>query len=262
MQLAKRAKDADVAHWLLDKDVLHKVKTFRTSWGLDAREFSELLFELLNLCQAVDKKREFRELLFKYLETLDEDDQKSAPAEAKEWTIQAILSFLKSPFDMASRMRHMASLKVVKQLKGSADEPLLNLLNMYVDEDFKGYLVFAESKENREYMKKRNINHDLNIRHFRVFSACKLPLGEYTYEAIEKALEVGNDEDIEFAIIDLVQSKKVDVKIDQAQGLIHIRHTAQRDFKDAQWNELGTQLRKWKEGVKNVLQQLYKARQM
>uniref|UniRef100_A0A7S2TF79 PCI domain-containing protein n=1 Tax=Lotharella oceanica TaxID=641309 RepID=A0A7S2TF79_9EUKA len=265
MVLAERAISGEVAPWLLDKQILANVESFRTSWGLGVHDYSKLLLALLNLCQAADKKREFGDLLLKYLETLDQDkdsDVKEALKKAKDWTIQAVLSFIRAPFDAARRMRQMVALQAVQQLKGTEDEPLLKLLSFYVDEDFKGYLKFGESKANLDYMAKRHISHDLNIRHFRVFAACKLPLGEYTYGVIEKALEVGEGEDIESAIIDLVQSKRVDVKIDQAQGLIHIRHTAQRDFKDAQWQELGQQLSNWKEGVKSVLEQMHKARQM
>eukprot|EP00469_Lotharella_globosa_P010313 CAMPEP_0167790280 /NCGR_PEP_ID=MMETSP0111_2-20121227/11216_1 /TAXON_ID=91324 /ORGANISM="Lotharella globosa, Strain CCCM811" /LENGTH=390 /DNA_ID=CAMNT_0007682667 /DNA_START=32 /DNA_END=1205 /DNA_ORIENTATION=+ len=265
MVLADRAIDADVAPWLLDKKILSDVEDLKTQWNLSVHDYSTLLLALLNLCQAADKKREFGELLLKYLENLDEDkdsDAKTALTNAKEWTIQAVLSFIKAPFDAARRMHQIAGLKAVTQLQNTEDGPLVKLLNFYVEEDFKGYLAFAESKDNLAYMAKEKHHDDINIRHFRVFAACKLPLGEYTYQVIEKALEVGEGEDIESVIIDLVQSKRVDVKIDQAQGLIHIRHTEQRDFKDSQWKELGTQLTKWKEGVKSVLEQLHKARQM
>mmetsp|Transcript_26051 Transcript_26051/g.41925 ORF Transcript_26051/g.41925 Transcript_26051/m.41925 type:complete len:400 (+) Transcript_26051:59-1258(+) len=265
MAMGNRAKAANSTGWMLDKSILDRLDNFKPEWGLTPDEFSELLLMMLKLCQASSgKDAEFGELLLKYLASLDggeESKQIVCDAQVKEWTITAVVNTFTAPFEMANRMRRMASLGAVKTLSTTKDGPLVDLLSIYVDEDFKRYLEFAAKKENLEYMESRGIAHEENVNHFRVFAACKLPLGEYTYEAMQKVLQVPNKEDIEGAVIGLVLTKKVDARIDQARECIHIRHTAQREFRDAQWSQLGKQLGKWKEGVKGVLTSLYKARQ-
>jgi len=267
MDIADRAKAADAANWLVNDDTPERVEQFKKAWTLSPSQHSTLLLKLLRLCQATDQKRVFGELLVKYLESLNEtvkeSDQKKfekALDEAKDWTVQAVIATFKAPFEMAHRMRAMLGLKVVQRLSTS-DPALVSLLKMYVEEDFSGYLKFSESKENLAYMEKKGLSHTDNINNFRVFAACQLQLGAYTYEEMQKALMVENKEDIEEAVMGLVLSKKVDAKIDQANGQIYIRHTSQREFRDSEWPELGTKLKKWKEGVENVLNSLYKARQ-
>ncbi|GAB5357591.1 hypothetical protein AAMO2058_000387400 [Amorphochlora amoebiformis] len=266
MALAERAKKADVVDWMIGEDTPKRMEEFKKCWDLNASEMSRLLLRLLNLCQAAKNKNVFGELLMKYLESLHESGKETkenskAMQDAKDWTRAAIIATFKAPFQMAHRMKTLLGLNVVKDLQAT-DKNLVDLLKMFVEEDFKGYLRFSESKECMEYMDKLGIDHQENLNHFRVFAACKLPLGIYAYEDIRKALEVTKEETVEEAVMLLVLSKKVDAKIDQAQGKIHLRHTAQREFRDDQWADLGEKLRKWKDGVKNVLSSLYKARQM
>eukprot|EP00471_Norrisiella_sphaerica_P010490 CAMPEP_0184495012 /NCGR_PEP_ID=MMETSP0113_2-20130426/30147_1 /TAXON_ID=91329 /ORGANISM="Norrisiella sphaerica, Strain BC52" /LENGTH=391 /DNA_ID=CAMNT_0026881009 /DNA_START=47 /DNA_END=1222 /DNA_ORIENTATION=+ len=262
MALGARAKNADAANWMVGQDILDSLDLLKEDWNLTSNQFSEMLLMLLKLCHSTHKKEEFGELLLKYLASLDEEEKKiSLDKEVQDWTVDSVCETLKAPFEMANRMRTLSNLRCVKELSATEHAPLVEMLDSYVNEDFKKYLAFADKKENLDYMVSRNITHDENINHFRVFAACKLPLGEYSYEVMHKALEVPEKDDIEAAVIRLVLTKKVDARIDQARNCIHIRHTAQREFRDAQWSELGTQLRKWKEGVKNVLTTLYKARQ-
>ena len=224
-----------------------------------------MLNALAKAVKSVGRTQDFDKLVFKllrYLENVEGDITGLDLSDAQEWTRQAIIATLKRPFDEAARMSEMASMRMVKELeKDSKSAALVKILRLYVEEDIDGYTAFAKDASNVAVIEKDGIRDAENVVNFRIFAVCKLGCGEFDYKTVAQAMRLSDVKDVEEAIIQTVLTGRVAAKIDEESGCICIEKTTVREFKASMWPVLGKKLRKWQEGVGQLLEAVSKTRQ-
>ncbi|CAG2058214.1 unnamed protein product [Timema podura] len=104
------------------------------------------------------------------------------------------------------------------------------------------------------------LNHEQNMKKMRLLTFMQLAEGnsEMTFETIQQELQLQDDE-VESFIIDVLKTKLVRARMDQAAKKVFISSTMHRTFGRVQWQQLRDLLFAWKnnlqvtqEGMKTV----------
>lgn len=110
------------------------------------------------------------------------------------------------------------------------------------------------------------LNHEQNMKKMRLLSFMQLAETnpEMTFEQLETELQIGPDE-VEPFIIEVLKTKLVRARMDQAARKVHISSTMHRTFTKTQWQQLRDLLQDWKanlttvqEGMGGVVKQMEK----
>jgi len=74
---------------------------------------------------------------------------------------------------------------------------------------------------------------------------------EMTFETLTKELQINEDE-VEPFVIEVLKTKLVRARLDQANHKVHISSTMHRTFGAPQWEQLRDLLQAWKENLSTV----------
>ncbi|KAB0798669.1 hypothetical protein PPYR_09662 [Photinus pyralis] len=172
---------------------------------------------------------------------------------AREDAIRCIVSALADPNTFL--LDPLLSLKPVKFLKG---ELIHDLLSIFVSDNLQSYLTFYHN--HNQFVKDQGLNHEHNMQKMRLLSFMQLAETnpEINFETIQKELQIGA-EDVEGFIIEVLKTKLVRARMDQAARKVYTSSTMHRTFGRAQWQQLHNLLYAWKgnlqsvqEGMKNI----------
>ncbi|XP_012269868.1 eukaryotic translation initiation factor 3 subunit M [Athalia rosae] len=175
----------------------------------------------------------------------------SAPREDAQRCILAALAdpntFLLDP---------LLALKPVRFLEG---ELIHDLLLVFVQEKLPAYLKFY--KNHKEFVEHSlGLNHEQNIKKMRLLTFMQLAEThpEMSFDTIQAELQIEENE-VESFIIDVLKTKLVRARMDQAGRKVLVSSTMHRTFGRAQWTQLRDLLAAWKtnlsavqEGMKTV----------
>ncbi|KZC09240.1 Eukaryotic translation initiation factor 3 subunit M [Dufourea novaeangliae] len=150
----------------------------------------------------------------------------------------------------------LLALKPVKFLEG---ELIHDLLLVFVKDKLPGYLHFYQ--HHKEFVEHQlGLNHEQNMKKMRLLTFMQLAETnpEMSFDTIQEELQISEDE-VESFIIDVLKTKLVRARMDQAGRKVLISSTMHRTFGRPQWMQLRDLLAAWKvnltgvqEGMKSV----------
>jgi len=166
--------------------------------------------------------------------------------QAREDAIRCIISALADPHTFL--LDPLMALKPVKCLQG---ELVHTLLNIFVQEKLSDYLAFYES--NREFVVGLGLDHEQNLTKMRLLTFMQLAevSTEMSFDTILKELLIQEDQ-VEAFIIEVLKTKLVRARMDQAARKVFIASTMHRTFDRPQWQQLRDTLVAWKNNLLTV----------
>lgn len=233
--LVKIAKSVDQI-----KSVFTDVDHLKQQFALykPSNEQIQKLYRLLHQALLASKQSELAaKVMIELLSTYTAENASQAREDAQSCILAALAdpnTFLLHP---------LLTLKPVNFLKG---ELIHDLLNIFVSEKVNSYLDFY--KEHKEYVvNKLGLDHQENLRKMRLLTFMQLAeiKTEMTFDQIQKDLDL-NPSQIEAFIIDVLKTKLVRARMDQAARKVYISSTMHRTFGRAQWQQLRDVLSDWK----------------
>lgn len=165
---------------------------------------------------------------------------------AREDAMKCIVSALADPNTFL--LDPLLSLKPVHFLEG---ELIHDLLSIFVSEKLPAYLQFYQN--HKEFVTTQGLNHEQNIRKMRLLTFMQLAESnpEMTFEQLTKELQIGEKE-VEPFIIEILKTKLVRARLDQANRKVYISSTMHRTFAKQQWIQLRDILQLWKDNIATV----------
>ncbi|XP_069680401.1 eukaryotic translation initiation factor 3 subunit M [Periplaneta americana] len=174
-------------------------------------------------------------------------------SQAREDAQRCILAALADPNTFL--LDPLLALKPVRFLEG---ELIHDLLSVFVAEKLPSYIHFYQN--HKEFVHTLGLNHEQNLKKMRLLTFMQLAEGnsEMTFDTIQQELQLKETE-VEAFIIDVLKTKLVRARMDQAARKVYISSTMHRTFGRAQWQQLRDLLHSWKsnlqitqEGMKTV----------
>ncbi|KAJ8984872.1 hypothetical protein NQ317_002711 [Molorchus minor] len=167
-------------------------------------------------------------------------------SQAREDAIRCIVTALADPNTLL--LDPLLSLKPVMFLEG---ERIHDLLNIFVSENLSAYLKFY--KEHKEFVTTQGLNHEQNMQKMRLLSFMQLAESnpEISFEVIENELQM-KPEEVESFIIEVLKTKLVRARMDQAAKKVFVSSTMHRTFGRAQWQQLRDLLHSWRGNLSSV----------
>jgi len=174
-------------------------------------------------------------------------------SQAREDAQRCILAALADPNTFL--LDPLLALKPVRFLEG---ELIHDLLSVFVAEKLPSYLHFYQ--HHKEFVHSLGLNHEQNLKKMRLLTFMQLAEGnsEMSFDTIQQELQL-KDTEVEAFIIDVLKTKLVRARMDQAARKVYVSSTMHRTFGRAQWQQLRDLLHSWKtnlqitqEGMKTV----------
>lgn len=172
-------------------------------------------------------------------------------SQAREEAQRCIIASLADP--QTFLLDHLLQLKPVKFLEG---ELIHDLLKIFVSEKLEAYQKFYEN--HREFVTGTlGLKHESNLAKMKLLTFMQLAetKSEITFGEIQQHMQLGENEVEEF-LIDLLKTKLVRAKIDQANEMVHVSSTMHRTFTKQHWNKLHTLLNSWKTNLHVIREQI------
>ncbi|XP_003698098.2 eukaryotic translation initiation factor 3 subunit M [Apis florea] len=173
---------------------------------------------------------------------------------AREDAQRCILAALADPNTFL--LDPLLALKPVRFLEG---ELIHDLLLVFVQDKLPAYLDFYQ--HHKEFVEHQlGLNHEQNMKKMRLLTFMQLAETnpEMSFDTIQEELQINEDE-VESFIIDVLKTKLVRARMDQAGRKVLISSTMHRTFGKPQWMQLRDLLAAWKanltavqEGMKSV----------
>jgi len=165
---------------------------------------------------------------------------------AREDAMKCIVTALADPNTFL--LDPLLSLKPVRFLEGDL---IHDLLSIFVSEKLPAYVQFYE--DHREFVNSQGLNHEQNMKKMRLLTFMQLAESspEMTFETLTKELQINEDE-VEPFVIEVLKTKLVRARLDQANQKVHISSTMHRTFGAPQWEQLRDLLQAWKENLSTV----------
>ncbi|XP_020723694.1 eukaryotic translation initiation factor 3 subunit M isoform X2 [Bombus vosnesenskii] len=173
---------------------------------------------------------------------------------AREDAQRCILAALADPNTFL--LDPLLALKPVRFLEG---ELIHDLLLVFVQDKLPAYLDFYQ--HHKEFVEHQlGLNHEQNMKKMRLLTFMQLAETnpEMSFDTIQEELQINEDE-VESFIIDVLKTKLVRARMDQAGRKVLISSTMHRTFGKQQWMQLRDLLAAWKanltavqEGMKSV----------
>lgn len=162
---------------------------------------------------------------------------------AREDAIKCIATALADPNTFL--MDPLLSLKPVRFLEG---ELIYDLLNIFISDKLSSYQKFYNN--HKEFVHSQGLNHDQNVKKMRILSFMQMAETnpELTYDEIISELQI-EEKDVEAFIIEVLKTKLVRARMDQAARTVRVSHTMHRTFGRAQWHTLRDVLHAWRANV-------------
>jgi len=207
------------------------------------QEVYKLLHEVLRSCK---RSEEASQVMIELLDTYTTENA----SQAREETHKCIVASIADPNTFL--LDHLLQLKPVKFLEG---ELIHDLLKIFVSEKLDSYQKFYES--HRDFVQGLSLNHEENLTKMKLLTFMQLAetKSEITFGEIQKELQMSEAEVEEF-LIDVLNTKLVRAKIDQANQVVHVSSTMQRTFTKEHWGKLHSLLTGWKGNLHTIREQI------
>ncbi|XP_026765156.1 eukaryotic translation initiation factor 3 subunit M [Galleria mellonella] len=165
---------------------------------------------------------------------------------AREDAIKCIVTALADPNTYL--LDPLLSLKPVRFLEG---ELIHDLLNIFVSEKLSSYQTFY--KNHKEFVHSQGLNHEQNIKKMRILSFMQMAESnpEISFDEIISELQI-EEKDVEAFIIEVLKTRLVRARMDQAARTVRVASTMHRTFGRAQWLALRTVLQAWRANVQQA----------
>ncbi|KAL5289378.1 EIF3M family protein [Megaselia abdita] len=165
---------------------------------------------------------------------------------ARDDALKCIVSALADPNTFL--LDPLLALKPVHFLEG---ELIHDLLSIFVYEKLPAYLQFYQN--HKEFVTTQGLNHEQNIRKMRLLTFMQLAESnpEMTFEQLTKELQI-SEKEVEPFIIEILKTKLVRARLDQANRKVYISSTMHRTFGKQQWVQLRDLLQLWKDNIATV----------
>ncbi|XP_034825689.1 eukaryotic translation initiation factor 3 subunit M [Maniola hyperantus] len=162
---------------------------------------------------------------------------------AREDAIKCIVTALADPNTYL--LDPLLALKPVRFLEG---ELIHDLLNIFVSEKLSSYQTFYQN--HKEFVHSQGLNHELNIKKMRILTFMQMAEAnpEITFDEIVSELQI-EEKHVEAFIIEVLKTRLVRARMDQAARSVHVSTTMHRTFGRAQWASLRTVLLAWRANV-------------
>ncbi|KAM7341836.1 eukaryotic translation initiation factor 3 subunit m [Cochliomyia hominivorax] len=161
---------------------------------------------------------------------------------AREDALKCIVTALADPNTFL--LDPLLALKPVRFLEG---DRFHDLLSIFVSEKLPSYIKFYEGHKE---LINSSLNHDQNMKKMRLLTFMQLAESnpEMTFETLTKELQISEDE-VEAFVIEVLKTKLVRARLDQANRKVHISSTMHRTFGAHQWEQLRDLLHAWKDNL-------------
>merc|ERR1712004_255977 len=240
--LAGRTKQIDTVY--KDMDTLKSQFTGKgTLTNEQMQKLLKLLHEVLRECK---RSEDASQVMIELLDTYTTENA----SQAREETHKCIVASIADPNTFL--LDHLLQLKPVKFLEG---ELIHDLLKIFVSEKLDSYQKFYES--HRDFVQGLSLNHEENLTKMKLLTFMQLAetKSEITFGEIQKELQMSEAEVEEF-LIDVLNTKLVRAKIDQANQVVHVSSTMQRTFTKEHWGKLHSLLTGWKGNLHTIREQI------
>lgn len=165
---------------------------------------------------------------------------------AREDAIRCIIAALDDPHTFL--LDPLLALKPVRFLEG---ERIHDLLSVFVSENLGSYMRFY--KDHKEFVQSLGLNHEQNMKKMRLLTFMQLAEShpEMSFELVQSELQIPASE-VEPFIIEVLKTKLVRARMDQASKKIYTSSTMHRTFERAQWQQLRDLLHSWKGNLASI----------
>ncbi|XP_066998785.1 eukaryotic translation initiation factor 3 subunit M [Anabrus simplex] len=244
LQLAKQVDQVKAVY----KD-LEQLKSQFSSCPPSVEQMQKLLRLLHEVLLECKQSEPAAKVMVELLGTYTAENASHAREDAQRCILAALAdpnTFLLDP---------LLALKPVRFLEGQL---IHDLLSIFVSEKLPSYLHFYQN--HKEFVNSLGLNHEQNMKKMRLLTFMQLAEGnsEMTFDTIQQELQLSTDE-VEGFIIDVLKTKLVRARMDQAARKVYISSTMHRTFGRAQWQQLRDLLYSWKnnlqvmqEGMKSI----------
>ncbi|XP_041972843.1 eukaryotic translation initiation factor 3 subunit M [Aricia agestis] len=165
---------------------------------------------------------------------------------AREDAIKCIATALADPNSFL--LDPLLALKPVRFLEG---ELIHDLLNIFVSEKLSSYQTFYNS--HKEFVHSQGLNHEQNVKKMRILTFMQMAESnpEITFDEIISELQI-EEKDVEAFIIEVLKTRLVRARMDQAARSVRVSSTMHRTFGRAQWQQLRDVLLLWRANVQHA----------
>ncbi|XP_052738075.1 eukaryotic translation initiation factor 3 subunit M [Bicyclus anynana] len=165
---------------------------------------------------------------------------------AREDAIKCIVTALADPNTYL--LDPLLALKPVRFLER---ELIHDLLNIFVSEKLSSYQTFYQN--HKEFVHSQGLNHELNIKKMRILTFMQMAESnpEITFDEIVTELQI-EEKNVESFIIEVLKTKLVRARMDQAARTVRVSNTMHRTFGRAQWATLRDVLQAWRANVQHA----------
>lgn len=231
VQLAGRTNQVD----LVFKDVDSFKSQFLTSPPSN-EQMQKLLRTLHSVLLNAKKSEPASEVMIMLLGTYTTENASQAREEAQ----RCIIASLADPDTFL--LDHLLQLKPVKFLEG---ELIHDLLKIFVFEKLEGYQKFYDN--HKEFVTGLGLKHEDNMTKMKLLTFMQLAetRSQVSFGEIQKHLQLADGE-VEDFLVDLLKTKLVRAKLDQANKVVYVSSTMHRTFTKQHWNHLHQLLTNWK----------------
>nr|ACO15361.1 Eukaryotic translation initiation factor 3 subunit M [Caligus clemensi] len=214
--------------------------------GAQPQQLQEMLRLLHQALLNAQKSEEASIVMIELLRTYTMDNASQAREEAQ----RCIIASLADP--QTFLLDHLLQLTPVKFLEG---ELIHDLLKIFVFEKLEAYEKFYGS--HKEFVTSLGLKHESNLTKMKLLTFMQLAetQSELSFAEIQTHLNL-KEEEVEFFVIDLLKTKLVRAKLDQANKIVHVSSTMHRTFTKQHWNKLHSLLTGWKTNLHTVREQL------
>lgn len=162
---------------------------------------------------------------------------------AREDAIKCISTALADPNTFL--LDPLLALKPVKFLEG---EPIFELLNIFVSEKLSSYQAFY--KKHQDFVHAQGLNHEQNVKKMRILTFMQMAESnpEIPFDDIVSELQI-EEKDVEAFIIEVLKTRLVRARMEQAARTVRVSSTMHRTFGRAQWDSLRQVLHAWRANV-------------
>ncbi|KAI8425507.1 hypothetical protein MSG28_001523 [Choristoneura fumiferana] len=162
---------------------------------------------------------------------------------AREDAIKCIATALADPNTFL--LDPLLALKPVRFLEG---ELIHDLLTIFVSEKLSSYQKFYNN--HKEFVQSQGLNHEQNIKKMRILSFMQMAEinPDITFDEIINELQI-EEKDVEAFIIEVLKTRLVRARMDQAARTVRVSSTMHRTFGPAQWQQLRAVLSAWRTNV-------------
>lgn len=165
---------------------------------------------------------------------------------AREDAIRCIIAALDDPNTFL--LDPLLALKPVRFLEG---ELIHDLLSVFVSENLSSYVKFY--REHKEFVQSLGLSHEQNMKKMRLLTFMQLAEShpEMSFEMVQQELQIEPNQ-VEPFIIEVLKTKLVRARMDQAAKKVYTSSTMHRTFERAQWQQLRDLLHAWKANLSAV----------